>query len=110
VEARCVLSYLDDEAGHNQVVVPPSLWRQLDPGHRVGYPDGGVDMVGRDEAGNAYAQAARERGLEAVAWLVEEAGVERVKARHGMPTQVLCLFRFANHQPEEESQTRRARE
>jgi hypothetical protein len=49
------------------------------------------DQTGPDEAGNAYASAARERVLEAVAWLVEEAGEGRVskgmRSRYG-----LCLF------------------
>jgi ABC-type Na+ transport system ATPase subunit NatA len=93
---------------HSQAVLL-SLWRRLDLGHPVAYPDGGVDMVGLDEAGNAYARVARERALEAVAWLVE-AGEERVKARHEELRQALCLLRCANHQPKEESQTRRARE
>lgn len=92
---------------HSQAVLP-SLWRQL--GHPVAYPDGGVDMVGLGEAGNAYARVAHERVLEAVAWLGEEAGEERVKARHEELRQALCLLRCANHQPKEESQTRRARE
>jgi hypothetical protein len=33
----------------------------------VAYPDGDVDMAGRDEAGNAYVPGARERVLEVVA-------------------------------------------
>jgi hypothetical protein len=90
--------------------VPQTLWCQLDQGHPVANPDGDVDMAGLDGAGNAYAPVARERVLVAVAWLVEEAGEERVKARHAEPTQALCLLRCANPQPEEESQTRRARE
>jgi hypothetical protein len=76
----------------------------------VGYLDGGVDMAGLDEAGNAYARAARGRVLEAVAWIVEEAGEGRVKAKHAEPTQVLYPLWCANHQPEEESQTRCAHE
>ena len=93
---------------HNQGVVLPTLWRQLDPGHPVAYRDD-VDMGGLDEAGNAYVPAARERVLEAVAWLVEV--VEgRVRAMYAEPKRALCLLRCANLQPEEESQTRRARE
>jgi hypothetical protein len=90
--------------------VLPTPWRQLDQGHPVAYPDGEVDMVGPDEAGNAYALAARERVLEAVEWLVEEAGEGRVKTRHAEPIWVPCLLRRANPQPEEESQSRRVRE
>ena len=52
-------------------MAPQTLWRQLVLGHPVAYPDGGVDMVGLDEAVNAYARAAHERVLEAVAWTVE---------------------------------------
>jgi len=95
---------------HNQAVVLPILWHQLDQGHPAAYPDGDVDMAGPDEAGNGYAPAARERVLEAVAWLVEEAEEERVKARHAVPIRLPCLLRCANPQPEEESQSRRARE
>lgn len=87
----------------------PTLWHQLDQGHPVAYPDD-VDMAGLDEAGNAYAPAARERVLGAAAWLVEEAGEGRVKAKHAVLIRVLCLLRRANPQPEEESQSRRARE
>jgi len=75
----------------------------------VAYPDADVDTAGLGEAGNAYALAARDRVLEAVAWLVEEAG-ERVKARHAVPIWVPFLLRCANRQREEESQSRRARE
>ena len=88
----------------------PTLWLQLDQGRPVAYPDGDVDMAGPDEAGNAYAPAARERVLEVVAWIVEEAGEERVRARHAEPIRVPCLLQFASLQPEEESQSRRARE
>ena len=87
----------------------PTLWHQLDQGHPVAYPDE-VDMAGLDEAGNAYAPAARERVLEAVALFVEEAGEGRVKAKHAVLIRVLCLLRRANSQTEEESQSRRARE
>ncbi len=66
--------------------------------HPVAYPDGGVDMAGPDEAGNAYVPAARERVQEAVAWLVE-AGEQHVKARYAEPIRVLCLLRCASHQP-----------
>jgi len=86
----------------------PSPWRQLDQGHPEAHPDGDVDMAGRDEAGNAYVPAARERVLGAVAWLVEEEGEGRVKARHAV--RVLCLLRCADPQPEEKSQSRRERE
>jgi hypothetical protein len=94
---------------HNQAVVLPTLWRQLDPGHPVAYP-GDVDMAGLDEAGNGYAPVARERVLEAVAWLVKEAVEGRVRTNYAEPKRVLCLLRCGNPQPEEESQTRRARE
>ena len=90
--------------------MPPTPWRQLDQGHPVANRDGDVDMAGLDEAGNAYALVARERVLEAVAWLVEEVGEGRVKARYAELIRVLCLLRCANHQQEGESQTRRARE
>jgi hypothetical protein len=76
----------------------------------LAYPDGDVDMAGPDEVGNANAPVAREGVLEAVAWLVEEAGEGRVKARHAKSIRVLCLLRCANRQPKEESQNRRARE
>jgi hypothetical protein len=95
---------------HSQAVVLLSRCLLLDPAHPVEYLDGGVDRVGLDEAGNAYARAAHGRVLEAVAWLVEEAGEGRVKARHAVPTQALCLLWCANRQPVEGSQTRRARE
>jgi hypothetical protein len=95
---------------HNQAVVLPTLWRQLDQGHPVAYRGGDVDMAGPDEAGNAYVPGARERVLEGVAWLVEEVGEGRVKARHAEPIRVLCLLRRANPQPEEKSQNRRVRE
>ena len=88
----------------------PTLWRQLDQGHPVAYLDGGVDMAGPDEAGNAYEPAARDRVPEAVAWLGEEAGEGRVKTRHAEPIRVPCPLRRANPQRKEESQNRRARE
>ena len=72
--------------------------------------DGGVDMIGLDEAGSACAQEARARVLEGVASLVEAAGEGHVKARYAEPTLVLFLSWCASHQREEESQTRRARE
>ena len=95
---------------HNQVVVPRTLWRQLDQGRPVAYPDGDVDMGGLDEAGSAYVPAARERVLEAVAWLVEEVGEGRVKTRYAERIRVLCLLRCGHRQLEEESRTRRVRE
>lgn len=76
----------------------------------MAYPDGDVDMAGPDEAVNAYAPAARDRVLEAVAWLVEEAGEGRVKTRYAEPIRAPCLLRRANPQPEEKSQNRRGRE
>jgi len=92
---------------HNQAVVLPTLWRQLDQGHPVAYLDGDVDMAGPDEVENAYEPAARDRVLEAVALLVQGEG--RVKTRNAEPIRVLCLLRRASPQPEEESQNRRAR-
>lgn len=100
---------LDDEGAHNQVVLP-SQWRRSDLGRPVAYLDDGVGTVGLDEAESAYVRVAHERVLEAVAWLVEEAGEVRVKAMYAEPTRVLFLLWYANHQPEEESQTRRVRE
>lgn len=94
---------------HNQAVELPTLWRQLDQGHPVAYLDGDVDMAGPDEVENAYEPAARDRVLEAVALLVQEAGEGRVKTRNAEPIRVLCLLRRASPQPEEESQNRRAR-
>jgi hypothetical protein len=65
----------------------PNQWRLLDLGHPLAYLDGGVDRVGPDEAGSAYARAAaRGRVLEAVAWLVGEAGEGRVRARRAVQT------------------------
>ena len=90
--------------------MPPTLWRQLDQGRPVANLNGDVDMAGLDEAVNAYVPVVREHVLEAVAWLVEEAGEGRVKARHGEPIRVLCLLRYANCQPVEQNQIRRARE
>lgn len=87
----------------------PTLWRQLDQGHPVAYPDGDVDMAGPDEVGSAYEPAARDRVPEVVAWLVEVEG-GRVKARYAKPIRFPCLLRRANPQPEEESQNQRARE
>ena len=107
-EARCALLKLG-EAAHNQVVLP-TQWRRLDPVLPVECQDGGVDMVGLDEAGSACAPVARGRVLEAVAWLVGEAGEGRVRARYAEPTRVLFLLWCASHQREEESRTRRARE
>jgi len=97
---------------HNQAVVLPSLWSQLDQGDPAAYRDGGVDMVELDGAGNAYVLAAREHVLEAVAWLAREAeaGEGRVKARQAEPIQILSLLQRASHQPKGESQTQRARE
>jgi hypothetical protein len=90
--------------------VLPTLWRQLDQVHPVAYLDGGVDMAGPDEVGSAYEPAARDRVLEAVAWVVGE-GEERVKTRHVVPIRLPCLLWCANPQPpKEESQSRRARE
>jgi hypothetical protein len=94
---------------HNQAAVLPTLWRQLDQGHPVAYPDGDVDMAVPDEAGNAYAPGARDRVLEAVAWLVE-AGEGRVKTKYAEPIRAPCLLRRVNPQPEEKSQNRRGRE
>jgi hypothetical protein len=70
----------------------------------VVYPDGDVDMAGPDEARDSYAPAAREHVPEEVAWLVEEAGEGRVKARHAELIRALCLLRRANPLLEEESQ------
>jgi hypothetical protein len=58
----CAPSQLDDVA-YNQAVVLPTLWHQLDQGDPIAYPDGDVDMVGPDEAGN-YALAGCEYVLE----------------------------------------------
>ena len=86
----------------------PNLKHRLDQGHPARYRDGDGGMAGRDVGASAYVPE-RARVPGAVAWSVEEAGDERVRATHAeRPTQVLCLLSCADRR-REESPSRHAR-